>query len=74
MAKDPVCGMKVNDKTAKFKTEHMGKTYYFCAAGYKSKFEENPNIWKCESAGDQESRSIAEPLADGTMVTVHLAG
>jgi len=43
MAKDPVCGMEVDEKTAKFKTEHMGKTYYFCCAIYKEKFEENPH-------------------------------
>jgi len=43
MAKDPVCGMEVDEKTAKHKTEHMGKTYYFCAAGCKEKFEANPH-------------------------------
>jgi len=42
MAKDPVCEMEVDEKTAKHKTEHMGKTYYFCAAGCKEAFEENP--------------------------------
>ena len=31
MAKDLVCGMSVDEKTAKFKSEHMGKTYYFCS-------------------------------------------
>ena len=43
MAKDPICGMEVNEETAKFKTEHMGKTYYFCSAICKEKFEENPH-------------------------------
>ncbi|MCW3977811.1 MAG: YHS domain-containing protein [Candidatus Bathyarchaeota archaeon] len=42
MAKDPVCKMDVNEKTAKHKTVHMGKTYYFCAAGCKDAFEKNP--------------------------------
>ena len=42
MAKDPVCEMDVDEKTAKFKTKHMGKTYYFCAPGCKKKFEEKP--------------------------------
>jgi len=42
VAKDPVCGMEVDAKTAKFKTEHAGKTYYFCAAMCKKKFDENP--------------------------------
>jgi len=42
MAKDPVCGMEVDEKTVKYKTERMGKTYYFCCAMCKEKFEENP--------------------------------
>ena len=42
MATDLVCGMDVDEKTAKFKTEYMGKTYYFCAPGCKRRFEKNP--------------------------------
>jgi len=42
MAKDPVCGMMVDEKTAKFKSDYMGKTYYFCAASCKSTFDKNP--------------------------------
>ena len=42
MAIDPVCGMEVDEKTAPAKSEHMGKTYYFCAPGCKKAFDENP--------------------------------
>lgn len=42
MAIDPVCGMHVDEKTAKFKTEYKGETYYFCAPGCKYTFEEKP--------------------------------
>jgi len=42
MAKDPVCGMNVNEKTAKLKSEHMGKTYYFCSQACKESFDKNP--------------------------------
>ncbi len=35
--------MKVDEKTTKYKTEHMGKTYYSCASGCKKPFEENPH-------------------------------
>jgi len=42
MAIDPVCKMDVDEDTAKFKTEHKGETYYFCAPGCKKAFEENP--------------------------------
>jgi YHS domain-containing protein len=43
MAKDHVCGMEVDEKTADYKMTHMGKTYCFCAAGCKEAFEKNPN-------------------------------
>lgn len=39
---DPVCHMKLDERTAKFKSEHEGKTYYFCSLACKKKFEENP--------------------------------
>lgn len=42
MAVDPVCKMDVDEKEAKWKTEYKGKTYYFCAPGCKTAFEENP--------------------------------
>ncbi len=42
MAKDPVCGMEVDETKAPAKSEHMGKTYYFCAPGCKKAFDENP--------------------------------
>jgi Cu+-exporting ATPase len=48
MAKDPICGMEVDPKTAKFKAEKDGKTYYFCSkncydqfTGQKPKVEEH---------------------------------
>jgi len=42
MAKDPICGMNVDEKTAKYKSEHMGKTYYFCSQMCKTTFDKNP--------------------------------
>jgi YHS domain-containing protein len=42
MTKDLVCGMDVDEKTAKRKTTYKGKTYYFCAPGCKYMFEEAP--------------------------------
>lgn len=42
MATDPVCGMDVDEKEAKITSEYKGKTYYFCAPGCKSAFEEEP--------------------------------
>lgn len=42
MAKDPVCGMNVNEKTTKFKSEYQGKAFYFCSAQCKKTFDSNP--------------------------------
>jgi YHS domain-containing protein len=42
MAKDPVCGMDVDEKTAKHASEYKGQTYYFCAPGCKRAFDANP--------------------------------
>ena len=49
MAKDPVCGMMVDEKKAKFTTSYKGKTYYFCAPGCKSSFEKSPEKYVKES-------------------------
>jgi YHS domain-containing protein len=42
MAKDPVCGMEVEESKAPAKTEHKGKKYYFCARGCKAAFDKEP--------------------------------
>ncbi len=42
MAIDVVCGMEVDEKIAKFRSEYRGKSYYFCSAGCKKAFDENP--------------------------------
>ena len=42
MAKDPMCGMDVDEKTAKWTSEYKGKKYYFCAVGCKKAFDKDP--------------------------------
>jgi len=42
MIKDPVCGMSVDEKRARFKSEYMDKTYYFCSQSDKASFDKNP--------------------------------
>ena len=48
MAIDPVCKMEVDERTAQFKTEYEGKTYYFCAPGCKKSFERDPDKYLIE--------------------------
>ncbi len=49
MAVDPVCKMKVDEKSAAATSEYKGKTYYFCAPGCKAAFEKAPEKY----LGDQ---------------------
>ena len=42
MAKDPVCGMEVDEKKAAAKADPKGKTYYFCASACKAQFIKEP--------------------------------
>ena len=38
MAKDPVCGMQVDEKHTAHTSSYEGRAYYFCAAGCKQAF------------------------------------
>ncbi|MCL7452419.1 MAG: YHS domain-containing protein [Anaerolineae bacterium] len=42
MAKDPVCGMMVDEEKAAATSRYEGKTYYFCAPGCKAAFDRDP--------------------------------
>ena len=41
-ARDPICGMSVDIDGAKHRSEYAGKTFYFCCAGCKAKFDAEP--------------------------------
>ncbi len=42
MAKDPVCGMQVDEKKAAANSTYHGTTYYFCAPACKVAFDKSP--------------------------------
>jgi Cu+-exporting ATPase len=42
MARDPVCGMEVDEKDAAGSSEYRGKTYYFCSGDCKKQFDQKP--------------------------------
>ncbi|MCS7094434.1 MAG: YHS domain-containing protein [Thaumarchaeota archaeon] len=42
MAIDPVCGMKVDEKTTKLSHVHKGSTYYFCSQRCLDLFRKDP--------------------------------
>ncbi|WP_319783576.1 heavy metal translocating P-type ATPase [Oceanisphaera sp. IT1-181] len=61
--KDPVCGMPVDPHTAEPRSQHAGKSYYFCSIRCQSKFDEDPSKYL------GEEKEPAEPVASGTMYT-----
>jgi P-type Cu+ transporter len=52
MAKDPVCGMEVNEQEAIGRLEYEGKPYFFCSAVCMDEFKDNP---EGVLAGDSDS-------------------
>lgn len=52
MARDPVCGMDVDERSAAGTSQYRGKTCYFCALGCKAEFDKNP-----EKYTGQENRT-----------------
>jgi Cu+-exporting ATPase len=41
-ARDPVCGMIVDPATAQHRSEHGGRSYFFCSKGCRERFEADP--------------------------------
>lgn len=39
---DPVCGMSVDPHAAAGRSEHLGRSYYFCSSGCERKFKAEP--------------------------------
>ena len=54
-AKDLVCGMDIDTATAPSRTEHQGKTYFFCSATCKETFDLNPAQYLGKAAGTPKS-------------------
>ncbi len=59
MAKDPVCGMMVDEKTAPATSEYKGQTYYFCARGCKIAFDKNPEKFLAAKPPEHKGHSAA---------------
>ncbi len=53
--KDPVCGMSLDADSAAATSEHMGKTFYFCAQGCKEKFDQDPMEYCAEGEKKDDS-------------------
>jgi len=55
---DPVCGMTVDPAAGKPSSVHGGKTYWFCCAGCKARFDADPGKYL---AGHRDSMSERAP-------------
>jgi YHS domain-containing protein len=53
MTTDPVCGMQVDPQTARERREYGGRTFYFCSAGCRERFEQNPDRYLDQLAQEE---------------------
>ena len=54
-ASDPVCGMKVDPHTAKYRSKYDGRNWYFCSSRCQSKFDAGPDQYLSETQKQQEA-------------------
>jgi len=64
MAKDPVCGMYVDEKVAEFKAEVRGTTYYFCSKTCLDEF----------LAPERELKRLKILVLASALLTIPIAG
>jgi xanthine dehydrogenase accessory factor len=50
-ATDPVCGMSVKIASARYRSERAGQSFYFCCAGCKRKFDDEPARYAGSATG-----------------------
>src|SRR3990172_8224728 len=65
LVKDPVCGMTVDPHTSKHHTEYRGRTYYFCSARCRERFEAEPEKY----VASEPVTAKAEKAPEGTIYT-----
>lgn len=61
-AEDPVCGMTVSRKSARYMTQHQGERFYFCSSSCEAKFSAEPEKFA-------DGRPAPEPMPEGTVYT-----
>jgi len=69
MATDPICGMQVDERTAANSSVFDGKTYYFCCAGCRKKFEAKPSAYVSAPSPAAEAMTSAKDPVCGMTVT-----
>jgi YHS domain-containing protein len=54
MAKDPVCGVKVNEGHAGGRSEYQGQLYFFCSPDCQQRFDQHPQRYVGQRVADAE--------------------
>ena len=54
MAKDPVCGMEVEEQNAAATSQYNNQTYYFCCMHCKESFDKDPEKYLQEREADSQ--------------------
>ena len=55
-SKDPVCGMAVDRKKSTAASRYLGRTYYFCSATCRDKFEGAPEKYASNAAAGEPAQ------------------
>jgi Cu+-exporting ATPase len=42
MTTDPVCGMRIDERTTEYQTQFAGRKYFFCSEECRKEFESDP--------------------------------
>ena len=70
---DPVCGMKVDSRTAPHRLELKGTPYFFCSSRCLEKFKADPahylNPWAMEPSFTHPAMGALPQAAEGTIWT-----
>lgn len=61
MAKDPICGMEVEEKDAQFMTHIEHETFYFCSRVCKDEFDRREGILHDEPGMKWWQKIVKEP-------------
>ena len=74
-ATDPVCGMKVDPKSAAGTADHDCKTYYFCSKHCVERFKADPRKYlDSTSTGAASATQVTDPVCGMTIHPMFAAG
>ena len=73
MAKDPICGMEVDERTG-LKLEHEGQTYYFCSSACRDKFLADKGKFTPSTIEMKTSQQTTDVAPSTEKLTLSIAG